>query len=313
MTTQSLFDKPMQMALAAAEDYEGATAPNPPVGCMALDSKGKILIGAAHQKAGEAHAEARVLAMATKMGIADKIHTLVVTLEPCNHQGKTPPCTQAILKQKNIRQVVIGTLDPNPAVAGKGAELLKAKGLDVITGVLQKECDFLIRAFQKFSTRGLPYVTVKAAFTLEDSMIPPEGEKTFTSPSSLQLAHELRKKCDAIWTGSGTVLADNPLFTVRHVKDHPGKKRILALSDRRHRVSAEWKNQTSKNGFTLLDVNSLQEGLEELARQNVMHVLVEAGPTLHKAWIESGLWDEQVNIYQSEEEDDVEVLFRENS
>ncbi len=303
----------MRMALNAAEKFVGATAPNPPVGAIALDRKGNVVLGAAHQKAGGPHAEAKVLELAEKLGKLSAIETLVVTLEPCNHQGRTPACTEAILKHRHIRRVVIGTRDPNPRVAGGGVERLRKAGLEVIEGVLEAECRFLVRAFTKFSVDGHPYVTLKAALRKDGSMIPPAGQKTFTSKPSLIFAHELRKRADALWTGSGTVLADNPEFTVRWVPDHPGKERFLLLSDRRQRIPAEWIARAKANGFRPHFAPSFEEGLDFLAQNGVLEVLVEAGPTLRKAWLESGLWDESVVIMQGEkenEEDNVTITFR---
>jgi diaminohydroxyphosphoribosylaminopyrimidine deaminase/5-amino-6-(5-phosphoribosylamino)uracil reductase len=304
------YENAMRMAINAAEQFIGTTAPNPPVGAIALDKNGKVVLGAAHQKAGASHAEAKLLELAEKLGKLPQIETLVVTLEPCNHQGRTPPCTEAVLRHKSIRRVVIGCLDPNPAVAGGGAERLRKAGLEVITGVLENECQFLIRAFAKWATTQRPYVVIKAAFTREGSMIPPLGEKTFTSKPSLIFAHELRKHSDAIWTGSGTVLADSPEFTVRWVPDHPGKKRILMLSDRRERIEKTWLEKAKKNGFEPHYASSLEEGLEYLGKKGVLQVLVEAGPSLRDAWLASGLWDESVVIQQGTEDDDITVEFR---
>lgn len=302
----------MKMAINAAEQFLGATAPNPPVGAIALDKQGKVLLGAGHQKAGMPHAEAKVLELAAKLGKLSAIETLVVTLEPCNHQGKTPPCTEAILKHKNIRRIVYGCADPNPHVAGKGGERLKSAGLEVISGVMKAECRFLIRAFAKQMRTGRPYVTLKAAVTTEGSMLPPAGQKTFTGPASLVFAHELRKRSDAIWTGSGTVLADQPELTVRHLADHPGKRRFLVLSDRRRRIGADWIAKAEKNGFVPHFAESFAEGLDFLGKKGVLEVLVEAGPEVRKAWLESGLWDESVVIIQGRngEDDKVEVQFR---
>jgi diaminohydroxyphosphoribosylaminopyrimidine deaminase/5-amino-6-(5-phosphoribosylamino)uracil reductase len=304
----------MRMALNAAEKFLGATAPNPPVGAIALGRGGKVLLGAAHQRAGTAHAEAKVLELAEKLGKLHEIETLVVTLEPCNHQGRTPACTETILHHRNIRRVVFGSRDPNPRVKGEGAERLRAAGIEVIGGVLENECDFLIRAFRKQATTGLPYVTLKAARQADGSMIPPAGQKTFTSKPSLIFAHELRKRADAIWTGSGTVLADDPEFTVRWVPDHPDKSRLLVLSDRRRRISAAWLAKAEKNGFRVHFAEEFRAGLEFLGKNGVLEVLVEAGPTLHEAWIQSGLWDESVVIIQGKESEDdqVEIRFRDN-
>ncbi len=306
------YEAAMRMAINAAEQFIGQTAPNPPVGAIALDKNGKVLLGAGHQMAGQPHAEAKVLELAQKLGKLAAIETLVVTLEPCNHKGKTPPCTEAILKHKNIKRVVYGCDDPNPDVAGYGAERLREAGVEVINGVLEAECLLLIRAFAKKALTGRPYVTVKAAFTAEGSMIPPSGKKTFTSESSLHLAHELRKRADAIWTGSGTVLADHPELTVRHIPDFPGKRRYLVLSDRRQRIGKDWLAKAEKNGFLLHFAESFESGLDFLGKNGVLEVLVEAGPSLRQAWLDSGLWDESVVITQGKNggDDMVEVQFR---
>ncbi len=302
----------MKMAINAAEQFVGSTAPNPPVGAIALDRNGKVLLGAGHQRAGSPHAEAKVLELAAKLGKLSAIETLVVTLEPCNHQGRTPPCTEAILKHKNIRRVVFGSHDPNPKVKGGGEARLRAAGLEVIPGVLENECRFLIRAFAKFIRTGRPYVTLKAAFTSEGSMIPPAGQKTFTSDASLVFAHELRKRSDAVWTGSGTVLADNPQFTVRWLPDHPEKKRLLVLSDRRRQIGKDWLALAERNAFRVHFADDFDEGLDFLGGNGVLEVLVEAGPLLREEWLESGLWDESVVIVQgkNEEDDKIEIQFR---
>jgi diaminohydroxyphosphoribosylaminopyrimidine deaminase/5-amino-6-(5-phosphoribosylamino)uracil reductase len=309
------YENAMKMALNAAEQFIGATAPNPPVGCIALDKNGKVLLGAAHQGAGSPHAEAKVLDLAAKLGKLSQIETLVVTLEPCNHHGKTPPCTEAILKHKNIKRVVYGSKDPNPNVKGGGAERLKASGIELIERILKEECDFLIRAFRKWSETKLPYVVLKGAFTQEDSMIPPAGQKTFTSQASLYFAHELRKKSDAIWVGSGTVLADSPELTVRWMPDHPGKKRHLILSDRRRRIPSSWIEREKTLGFLPHFAENLSEGLEFLGKNGVLQVLIEAGPELRSAWEMSGLWDESVVIKQGKpgEDDAINIDFARES
>lgn len=303
------FAPAMRMALNAAEQFLGLTAPNPPVGAVALDKNGKVLLGAGHEKAGSPHAEAKLLALAERLGKAKDIHTLVVTLEPCNHKGRTPPCTEAILRHKNIRRVVIGTKDPNPDVKGGGAEYLRSKGVELVEGVLEDECRLLIRQFAYRCKTGRPYATLKTALNEAGSMIPPEGRKTFTSEGSLRFAHELRKRADALWTGSGTILADQPEFTVRHVPDFKDKKRYLLISDRRGRVPQEYKEAAQKRGFTLFFPQTLEKGLDFLGKQGTLEVLVEAGPALQKAFLESGLWQEHVVIKKGREgtEDEIDV------
>ena len=289
-------------ALAAAQHYAGATDPNPPVGCALLDAGGEVLAVAAHHRAGEPHAEVLALAEVARLGLTHRIHTAVVSLEPCNHWGRTAPCASALV-QARVRRVVIAQPDPNPAVTGGGASQLAAKGVDVAwlqsTGLLA-ETARLIAPFAKRVTKGLPWVTVKQAKNVEGSMIPPPGQKTFTSPSSLVFAHRLRRRAGAILTGSGTILADNPAFTVRLVDDYPGKRRHLVILDRRCRTPDSYMAEATARGFTARRARDIEQALRELAADGVNEVLVEAGPTLTAAILSSPLWDEHIIIRQRE-------------
>jgi diaminohydroxyphosphoribosylaminopyrimidine deaminase/5-amino-6-(5-phosphoribosylamino)uracil reductase len=298
----------MRQALAVARRFEGATAPNPPVGCVLLDSVGNVLAVAAHQCAGTLHAEARAIEEARTGGNLADIHTLVVTLEPCNHHGHTPPCTEAILATP-ARRVVIGVADPNPNVSGGGAARLKEAGLDVSffkgdTTQLKR----LIAPFSKRVTQGLPFVTVKQAINRDGSMVPPAGQKTFTSQGSLLIAHALRRRADAIITGSGTVLADNPLFTVRHLPDHSDKRRPLYIFDRRRRVPSSYLETAAQRGLDAVIVSDLEAVLREAAAAGINEILVEAGPQLTAHVLQSLWWDEHVRITQTEGEDKIEIL-----
>ncbi|MGZ3697028.1 MAG: bifunctional diaminohydroxyphosphoribosylaminopyrimidine deaminase/5-amino-6-(5-phosphoribosylamino)uracil reductase RibD [Bdellovibrionota bacterium] len=309
----------MEHALAAAlqeaEKFIGATAPNPPVGAVALDAQGQILSVQAHQKAGTGHAEARVLEDCVARGIASRIHTMVVTLEPCSHVGRTPPCSEAILKFPSIRRVVFGAIDPNPRIRGRGAQLLRDAGLEVVH-LDDSRCRALIGSFERWITTGKPWVTLKQAISREGSMIPPPGQTTFTGARALQYAHELRRRSDAILTGSGTVLADDPQFNVRHVPDHPGKQRLLVLLDRRGRVPRTWIENARSRGLEVLTGLELEESLEVLGSRGVLEVLVEAGPTLTAEVLKKGLWDQLVLITQGPEgqagsqEDRIENVYR---
>ena len=286
----------MRQACAAARHYLGATVPNPPVGAVALDAAGDIIATAAHQKAGSPHAEATLLRDCRERGLLEKIHTLVVTLEPCNHQGRTPPCTAAIIAA-GIRQVAIGATDPNPEVTGSGAAMLRAHGVQVIEGIAVDACQQLIATFATAKLRQQPWVTVKRAFDSRGSMIPPQGRKTFTSPEALVLAHRLRKKSDAIITGSGTIRADGPLFTVRHVHDHPGKTRFLAIGDRRRTVLPEYLAEAAKRGFYTLVFDHPEHIIADLFTRGVQDILVEAGPTLSQEILDRNLWHLLVDIH----------------
>ncbi|BBC71974.1 bifunctional diaminohydroxyphosphoribosylaminopyrimidine deaminase/5-amino-6-(5-phosphoribosylamino)uracil reductase [Altererythrobacter sp. B11] len=291
-------------AIECARAFEGATAPNPPVGCVLLDDEGRQLAAAAHQKAGGPHAEALAIEACRANGTTPQVHTAVVTLEPCNHHGRTPPCSEALLATP-VRVVWIACRDPNTQVAGGGAERLAAAGLavhfldeldDPRASSLKRAADRLIAPFAHRMHTGLPFVTVKQAVTGEGSMIPPAGSKTFTSSSSLRLAHVLRRRADAILTGSGTILADEPLLTVRHVADHPGKHRMLAILDRRGRVPPAYLEAAQARGFVPIIARDPAEALAALGDAGALEVLVEAGPRVTEAMLSRGLWDEHVLI-----------------
>lgn len=287
----------MRLALEKASAYVGSTAPNPPVGAAALDAEGRVLAVCAHERAGDGHAEAQALKQCEREGTLSRLHTMVVTLEPCNHQGRTPPCSEGLIAA-GVKRVVFGAKDPNPKVAGNGETRLKSAGIEVVSGLLRPECESLIEPFAHWCLTGLPYVTIKTAYDRTGSMIPPAGSKTFTSADSLKLAHGLRKRADAILTGSGTVLADRPELTVRHVPDHPGKRRHLVVLDRRGRVPADWVEEAHARGFEVRIEGDLESALKYLGKLGVLEVLVEAGPTLTQALLSSGLWNRHVVITQ---------------
>ena len=308
-------------ALAAAEAFAGATAPNPPVGCVALDASGQVIAVAAHQQAGGPHAEAAALAACRAAGRFEQIDTLLVTLEPCNHQGRTPPCVAAILASP-ARTIWIAARDPNPTVAGGGAARLAAEGRQV--GDLQtlnhpeaadlaRQARRLIAPFVSWSTCGRPWLTLKQALTCDGGMIPPPGAKTFTSEASLTLAHALRRRADAVITGSGTVLADSPLFTVRRVADPRQSPRRLAILDRRQRTPAAYLQAARARGFLPSLHDDMPTLLADLAASGVLEALVECGPELMAAFLEADLWDEHIVIRQAAQAgqaDHVDILTR---
>lgn len=324
MSTDSSIFAGFEAALQEARRFVGATAPNPPVGAAMLAVDGRVLAVAAHQKAGTEHAEARLIRELTESGDIEEAHTLIVTLEPCNHQGRTPPCTRAILAKPQIRVVWIGVNDPNPKVVGGGQAALEGGGLVVHAlpkgSPMASHCARLIAPFQRWSATGKPFVVIKSAhwfhsrsaresawqafgLFLNDaaqfrcSMIPPAGSKTFTSDDSLREAHQLRKESDALLTGSGTVLADNPSFTVRRVVDHPERKRLLVLLDRRRRVPEAWCDEAAARGFSVNRVikrMSWDELMLELGAQGILQVLIEAGPELTASILNDQHYDEHI-------------------
>lgn len=306
-----------RQALDAAEAFAGATAPNPPVGCVAMDAAGAILATAAHQQAGGDHAEAAVLSACRGLGCFDRIDTLVVTLEPCAHHGRTPPCAEAVLASP-AKRLWIGTRDPNPAAAG-GAERLARAGRDVAfvhdldhpdASDLARRAARLIAPFATRSLKARPWLTLKQALTVDGGMIPPPGDKTFTTGASLTLAHGLRRRADAIITGSGTILADAPLFTVRRVVDPRRAPRRLAILDRRGRTPASYLDAARRRGFEPSVHDDIPALLSGLAADGALEALVECGPTLLKTFLAAELWDEHVVLRQGPapgEPDTVEV------
>lgn len=296
-------------AIEKAADFAGATAPNPPVGCAIFDGQGRMLACEAHQRAGTFHAEVAALDACRKAGAFEAIDTIVVTLEPCNHAGRTGPCADALLSTP-ARSIWMGTADPNPRVAGGGAEKLRQHGLAVqwlsalehpATPRLSQAVRRLIGPFRKWSTRGLPWITIKQALTCTGSMIPPAGCKTFTSVASLRLAHKLRRRADAIITGSGTILADNPLFTVRHVKDHPDKMRRLAILDRRRRTPGQFLDAARARNFDVSLESDVEVLIRGLGKTDVLEALVEAGPSTVDAFVQNDMWDEWIILEQGKD------------
>ncbi len=299
-------------AVDAASAHMGATAPNPPVGCAILDRDGRVLVTAGHERAGQPHAEALALRRLAEMGRLAEAHTLLVTLEPCNHQGRTGPCTEAILRSP-VQTVWIGCPDPNPHVGGHGADRLRDNGLVVHllgtgngsgtgTGIgpdaeearLHRDCRALITPFRRRAVDGRPWITVKQALDAGNAMVPPPGATTFTDPASLRLAHRLRRATDAVVTGAGTVRADRPHLTVRHLPDHPDRRRLLAVIGRS--LLDGYAEAAASRGFEVRLVPTLDGLLPALNEAGVLWALVEAGPRLLHALQEAGLWDDWLTI-----------------
>ena len=202
----------MKRALALARRAKGRTSPNPMVGAV-LVKRGRVIAEAYHRKAGTPHAEALAIASAgDKAGGA----TLYVTLEPCCHTNKrTPPCTEAIMSS-GISRVVVAMKDPNPQVAGKGISMLEKAGIAVKGGIMEKEARELNLAYIKHITTGMPFVTLKAAMTLDGKIATPEGQsKWITGPEARKIVHKMRSDSDALLSAIGTVKADDPEFTSR--------------------------------------------------------------------------------------------------
>jgi diaminohydroxyphosphoribosylaminopyrimidine deaminase/5-amino-6-(5-phosphoribosylamino)uracil reductase len=221
----------MKMALKLAGRGAGWVSPNPMVGAVVVKG-GKVVGRGYHRRAGLAHAEVEALREA---GAAARGADLYVTLEPCNHQGKTPPCTQAILAA-GVSRVVIATRDPNPRVSGGGADFLAAQGVEVAVGLLAAEARRLNEAWFHFVETGRPWVIAKAACSLDGKIATVGGESQWlTGQAARTLGHRLRHRVDAIVVGIGTVLADDPQLTTRLPRG-PGRDPIRVILDSRLRL-----------------------------------------------------------------------------
>lgn len=204
----------MKRALVLARKGMGRTAPNPAVGCVIV--RDDVIVGEGwHKKAGTPHAEAHALAMA---GEAARGADVYVTLEPCCHQGKTPPCCDALIAA-GVRRVVAGMVDPFLQVAGQGLQRLRQAGIRVDVGLLEEQCRDLNKGFIKSVTAGMPYLIYKTAMTIDGNIATVTGHSRWiTCEESRRLVHRLRSHCDAVMVGVDTILSDNPQLTVRHVK-----------------------------------------------------------------------------------------------
>ncbi len=222
------YKEAMERALELARRGTGYVSPNPRVGAVILNKNGEKISEGWHKSFGGLHAEVEAI-NASKIKSFEG-YTLVVNLEPCVHKGKTPPCTDLIIAKKFSR-VVIGTLDPNPLVAGKGAEKLKNAGVEVIIGVLEPECYEINRTFFKYITKNQAYITLKVAQSIDGNIALRNGQsKWLTSEESRYAVQVLRSESDAILVGKNTVLMDNPFLTVREL-DLPSPKKVILDSE----------------------------------------------------------------------------------
>ncbi len=220
----------MKLALTIAKSAQGQTSPNPLVGAVIVKD-GEIVGIGAHLKAGEAHAEVHALQMAKEKATGA---TMYVTLEPCSHYGKTPPCANLII-EKNIRKVLVATVDPNPQVAGRGIAMLRQAGIDVEVGLLKEEADELNQVFYHYIQTKMPFVTVKSASSLDGKTATHRGEsKWITSSAAREDVQHYRHQHDSILVGINTVLADNPSLTTRLASG--GKNPIRIILDSKLRI-----------------------------------------------------------------------------
>ncbi len=303
----------MTRAIKLAKKGVGRTHPNPRVGAVVVRD-GKIVGEGWHHRAGEAHAEVNALQDAGEKAFGG---TIYVTLEPCAGHGRTPPCTEAILKA-GITRVIFASADPNPCMSG-GSVFLKNKGLEVLGGVMREEADALNVAFFHYLATGMPYVIAKAAISLDGKLATRNRDSQWiTGSESRKHAHQIRAMSDAIVVGVGTLQGDNPSLTVRDARlkgEHPLRVVIAKqtpdfssdyklLSDEapsRMYVYNSSNDHTAlwqEAGMDVVEVLDLQAALKHLAEDGYLQVMLEGGGQLHAAFLEHQYANELL-LYQA--------------
>ena len=286
------YDLLMRKAIEISAPYKYLVKPNPMVGALIVKD-GKILAEGAHEKFGEAHAEVNCF-----NSLKEKIeedHVMICTLEPCNHYGKTPPCTKKII-ESGIKKIIIGSLDPNPKVAGTGIKTLKDAGLEVSYGVLEKEVRELNKFFFFKHENGRPFITIKIASSADWMSHSKDGSTTWiTSEASRKDVQLIRAEHDAILTGGNTIRSDQPRMNARVEFPLIQPQKILLSEQKEWDVSLDF-FQDSK--VQIIDEKDLVKVVEVLSKQELNSLLVEAGPRLVNSFLKEGLCDEMI-IYQS--------------
>jgi diaminohydroxyphosphoribosylaminopyrimidine deaminase / 5-amino-6-(5-phosphoribosylamino)uracil reductase len=304
----------MQQALGLAVKGRGRTSPNPMVGAVIVKD-GSIIGQGYHQKAGTPHAEVHALQEADGQA---KDATLYVTLEPCVHYGRTPPCTDAIIRS-GIKRVVIAAQDSNPLVAGRGVKTLRDAGIAVTTGVMEKEAVLLNEVFNKFITTRKPFVVLKSAMSLDGKIATYTGQSQWiTGTQARQYGHRLRDTYDAILVGIGTILADNPLLTTR-LATGEGRNPMRIILDSTGRTPLSSNVLVDKSATTIVVVTEAasQERVEAieatgakvlvlpaannrvdfstlvtlLGQRNITSILIEGGAAIHGAALQAQIVD----------------------
>jgi len=294
MTWTAAEQAAMLRALALAATPGVPLGPNPRVGCVLIDDDGAIVAEGYHRGAGTAHAEADALARAGDRAVGT---TAVVTLEPCNHTGRTGPCAQALI-EAGVRRVVFAQSDPNPAAAG-GADTLKAAGIEVESGLMTVESGLLNRVWTFAVDHGRPFVTWKFATTLDGRSAAADGTSRWVSSlASRRDTHRLRALCDVMLVGANTVAVDDPLLTVRDEHDQPLAVQPLRAVMGERDLAADCRIFNAKDSqgaeSVHLRTRDPKEALAELYARDRQHVFLEGGPTLAAAFLQAGLVDEIV-------------------
>lgn len=302
------FEKYIARCIELARLGEYYVAPNPMVGAVLVrNSDGQILAEGWHEKYGEAHAEVNCFRKAESGELkveSYKDFTLFVSLEPCSHYGKTPPCAKLIV-EKGVGRVVVGMLDPNPLVAGKGVQMLREAGIEVIVGVLEKECRELNKRFICLHEKKRPYVILKWAQT-GDGFIDRErlldnghwtmdnghlnGALAISTPETKRLVHKMRAENMAIMVGTGTVLLDNPRLLNTHWE---GRNPIRVTVDRHNRIPTDARIFSDEiETIVYRERTDWPFILNDLAQRNIHSILVEGGRQLLEHILKTGIWDE---------------------
>lgn len=304
----------MDVALSNARAMKGQTDPNPLVGSVIVNKNRIVGIGS-HLKAGEPHAEIHALRMAGELARGG---TIYVTLEPCSHYGRTGPCALAIV-EAGLHKVVIATLDPNPLVAGNGVKMLEDAGIEVITGIRQEESRQLNEVFNKFIVEQRPFVTLKAASTLDGKIASHSlDSKWITSEEARKDVHHLRNENMAILVGVGTVMEDNPELTAR-IPNGRNPLRIVLDSSLRIPLHSKvvtdglaetWiftsqqydqskRDELEQLGVTIIETSGTQQVdlhdvLQTLGEKTISSLFIEGGGTVNAAFLENGFIDKVV-------------------
>ncbi|WP_226581566.1 bifunctional diaminohydroxyphosphoribosylaminopyrimidine deaminase/5-amino-6-(5-phosphoribosylamino)uracil reductase RibD [Halobacillus litoralis] len=305
----------MGMAIEMAKETIGQTSPNPSVAAIVVKDNQVVGLGV-HVKAGEAHAEVHALRMAGEKARGAEIY---VTLEPCSHYGKTPPCAEAVVKA-GIQRAVIASSDPNPKVAGRGIQKMREHGLEVKTGVMKKEADELNRAFFHYIKMKEPYVRLKSAMSLDGKIATSSGESQWiTGEEARQDGHSYRHRSDAILVGINTVLMDDPKLTTRIEGKGRNPIRIILDTHLQTPVTSQlienneaptWiftgrhtENEKQRHFEQIPHVSvvpfdfeqiPVEEVLRYLGEQKVTSLLVEGGATIADSFVRAGKINETI-------------------
>ncbi len=299
---KSIDERYMRRALQLARQGGGHASPNPMVGAVVVH-RGKIIGEGFHRCCGQGHAEVNAIASVRDHTLLSE-STIYVTLEPCSHYGKTPPCAKLLI-EKNIKRVVVGTLDPFEKVSGRGVQMLREAGVEVEVGILEQQCRDLNRRFFTAHTTGMPWVMLKWAQSSDGFLADENGAVQFSTPLTRALMHRERSMVDAIVVGANTVKIDNPSLTTRHWS---GNSPLRVVLDKNLSMPSDCKliadggktliynaikNET-KGSLEWVKLNTIepQSWLRDLYRRGITSVMVEGGANVLQQMLDANAWNE---------------------